>query len=127
MKVRRLDDNHDWCFGRGRADYNIHSEAIAQSVLTRLLSLKQDWFLNREHGIKWFDYLRKNPNLIAMEAEIKASVLNTQGVEQITEFDIQLNPDTRLMAISVTYIDIYGHKKEVMTDAPNYWNRHSDW
>ncbi|EPM4783636.1 hypothetical protein [Providencia stuartii] len=42
MKVRRLDDNHDWCFGRGRADYNIRSEAIAQSVLTRLLSLKQD-------------------------------------------------------------------------------------
>lgn len=119
MKVRRLDDNHDWCFGRGRTDYCVQSSAISQSVLTRLLSLNKDWFLNRDHGIKWFDYLRKNPNLAVMEPEIKNSVLNTQGVEQITAFDIQLNPDTRLITISVSYIDIYGHKTEVTTDAPN--------
>lgn len=119
MKVRQLDNNHDWCFGRGRTDYCDQSAAISQSVLTRLLSLNKDWFLNHDHGIKWFDYLRKNPNLTAMESEIKNSVLNTQGVEQITEFDIQLDPDTRLITISVTYIDIYGNKTEVMTDAPN--------
>lgn len=119
MKVRRLDNNHDWTFGSGRADYATKSEAISQSVLTRLLSLRNDWFLNTEHGVRWFDYLRKNPNLIAMETEIKGTVLNTDGVEQITNFDIQLNPDTRRFTISVTYIDIYGKESEVNTDAPN--------
>lgn len=120
MKVRRLDDNHDWTFGSGRADYATQSEAIGQSVLTRLLSLRNDWFLNPEHGVRWFDYLRKNPNMIAMESEIKSTVLNTQGVEKITEFDITLNADTRAMTITVTYIDIYGHENEVNTNAPNY-------
>lgn len=119
MKVRRLDDNHDWTFGSGRADYATQSEAIKQSVLTRLLSLRNDWFLNPEHGVRWFDYLRKNPNMIAMESEVKSTVLNTQGVEKITEFDITLNADTRAMTITVTYIDIYVHENEVNTNAPN--------
>lgn len=119
MKVRRLDNNHDWTFGNGRADYATKSEAISQSVLTRLLSLRNDWFLNGEQGVRWFNYLRKNPNLIAMETEIKSTVLNTDGVEQITDFDIHLNPDARRFTISVTYIDIYGKENEVNTDAPN--------
>ncbi len=44
MRVRRLDDNHDWTFGKGRADYAGESEGIRQSVITRLLSLYRDWF-----------------------------------------------------------------------------------
>ncbi|MCC8379886.1 hypothetical protein [Xenorhabdus sp. PB30.3] len=83
MRMRRLDDNHDWTFGNGRSDYATKSEAIAQSVKTRLLSLFNDWFLNPEHGVPWFDYLRKNPNMMAMEAELKETVLNTFGVQEI--------------------------------------------
>lgn len=59
MKVRRLDDNHDWTFGSGRADYATQSEAISQSVLTGLLSLRNDWFLNPDHGLRWIDYLKR--------------------------------------------------------------------
>lgn len=120
MKVRRLDNQHDWCFGHGRADYAIKSGAINQSVLTRLLSLRYDWFLNRQHGVRWLDYLCKNPNLIMMEAEIKNTVLNTHGVLQLTQFDLQLNPDTRKFTISLAYIDIYGKENEVNTDAPSH-------
>ncbi|WP_308568054.1 hypothetical protein [uncultured Providencia sp.] len=119
MKVRRLDDNHDWTFGNGRADYATMSEAISQSVLTKLLSLRHDWFLDLEHGLRWLDYLKKNPNLIAMESAIKSQILNVDGVVRITAFDIQLNPDPRKFTISATYIDIYGNKNEVNTDAPN--------
>ncbi|PVZ86699.1 hypothetical protein C9426_14885 [Serratia sp. S1B] len=118
MRTRRLDNNHDWVFGHGRGDYLEGSEAIAQSVTTRLLSLHNDWFLNREHGVKWFDYLKKNPHLIRMEAELKNTVLNTEGVTLITDFTISLDPDTRKMAVQVSYTDVYGENREVTTRAP---------
>ncbi|MDC9606874.1 hypothetical protein [Xenorhabdus griffiniae] len=120
MRVRRLDNHHDWTFGNGRNDYATTSEAIAQSVKTRLLSLHNDWFLNPDHGIRWFDYLRKNPNLMAMESELKGAVLNTDGVTEITYFDIKISADNRQSQIGVTYIDIYGQKNEVNTYAPDH-------
>lgn len=119
MRMRRLDENHDWTFGSGRSDYATESEAISQSVKTRLLSLHSDWFLNRDHGVKWFDYLKKNPNLVNIESELKKTVLNTDGVTEITGFSIALDPDTRKITVSVDYIDIYGNSMGVSTDAPN--------
>ncbi|MEK9497049.1 hypothetical protein V2H77_11400 [Photorhabdus sp. P32] len=119
MRVRRLDSNHDWTFGNGRSDYATKSEAIAQSVQTRLLSLRNDWFLNPDHGVGWFGYLKKNPNLMQMESELKTTVLKTHGVTEITNFDIRIDKDSRKSLVTVTYIDIYGNKKEVNADAPN--------
>ncbi|CAQ85184.1 MULTISPECIES: hypothetical protein [Photorhabdus] len=119
MRVRRLDNNHDWTFGNGRSDYATKSEAIAQCVQTRLLSLRNDWFLDSDHGVRWFDYLKKNPNILAMESELKTTVLKTEGVTEITAFDIIIDIDSRGSLVTVTYIDIYGNKKEVNTDAPS--------
>ena len=43
MRYRRLDENHDMCFGRGLSDYLVDStgdpDAIAQAIKTRLLFL----------------------------------------------------------------------------------------
>mgnify|MGYP000459845906 CR=1 FL=1 len=119
MRTRRLDSNHDWMFGSGRGDYATESLAIAQSVETRLLSLYGDWFLNREHGLKWFDWLQKNPDLMQMESALKKTVLNTEGVTEITAFSISLDPDSRRMTVQVNYNDIYGENNEVITRAPD--------
>ncbi|AWK42588.1 hypothetical protein LGZ99_21690 [Photorhabdus temperata] len=120
MRVRRLDNNHDWTFGDNRSDYATKSDAIAQCVQTRLMSLRNDWFLNPDHGVRWFDYLRKNPNLMQMESELKTTVLKTDGVIEITDFDIQIDRDSRKSLVTVTYIDIYGNRNEVNADAQNY-------
>ena len=48
MKVSKLDSNHDWTFGQSLANYARGSEAIAQNVVTRLLSWQRDWFLDVE-------------------------------------------------------------------------------
>jgi len=118
MRVRRLDENHDWVFGVGRSSYERGSNAIAQCVKTRLLSLRNDWFLNTGHGITWFDYLRKNPDLRTMEIELKSAVLKTEGVTELTGFDININPNTRKCIIQVTYVDKYNNNSEVLVNAP---------
>lgn len=116
MRVRRLNKNGDWTFGSGRSNYATGSEAIYQCVLTALLSFRGDWFLDLDHGIPWFNYLRKNPDLMAMENSVKGAILGVTGVERITEFDINLNPDTRVATVSVSYIDTFGLENGVTTD-----------
>ena len=48
MICRRLDENHDYCFGRGFGDYlqdvSGNPEAIAQSIKTRLLLFLGEWW-----------------------------------------------------------------------------------
>lgn len=113
MIVRELDKNHDWTFGRGKSSYLNKSDAIAQSVKTKLLSLKNDWFLNPKDGIAWFDYLDKNPNTQALEMDCKRAILSVDGVEVITFFDIQLDSETRQLLIQVEYNDKYNQSKGV--------------
>lgn len=119
MIVRELDENHDWTFGRGKSNYLSRSGAIAQSVKTKLLSLKNDWFLNRKDGIAWFDYLDKNPNTQSLEMECKRRILSVKGVKEITFFDIQLNSETRQLLIQVEYNDKYNQSKGVNFNVAN--------
>lgn len=113
MIVRELDKNHDWMFGRGKSNYLNKSDAIAQSVKTKLLMLKNDWFLNRKDGIPWFDYLEKNPNTQKLETDCKKAILSVEGVEEITFFDIKLNSETRVLLIQAEYNDKYNQNKGV--------------
>ncbi|MFQ1006032.1 hypothetical protein [Gilliamella sp. CG22] len=112
MKVRELDNNHDWTFGQGLANYLHQSDAIAQCVKTKLLSLKKDWFLDRNDGIAWFDYLAKNPNTKQLEIDIKKQIFNIEGVISIDEFDILLDSEMREFLIQITYTDKFNNSNE---------------
>ena len=108
MRVRSIDSNNDWIFGAGLRSYVRDSPAIAQNVRTALQSLAGDWFLDDGHGVRWFRYLRKNPDVRAMETELKTKVLNIDGVVRLTDFGIDLDVDTRACTISVSYTDVFG-------------------
>ena len=107
MAVRRLDENHDWTFGGGKSNYARESEAIAQNVQCRVWSFSNDWFLDPEHGIPWFDLMGRNIRLDLIESEIKKTVLETKGVVQITYFNIDFNREARRLTVNITYIDTY--------------------
>ena len=109
MKVRQLDDDHDWMFGRGYADYLNSSQAITQCIKTKLQALKSDWFMNRDDGIAWFDYLTKNPNTKQLEIDVRTEIYKVEGVVSIDEFDILLDPETRQFQIHITYTDKFNN------------------
>lgn len=55
MRCRRLDSNHDFCFGRGFGDYledQVSSpDAIAQAIKTKLLLFLGEWWKDLRDGL----------------------------------------------------------------------------
>lgn len=113
MKVRRLDANHDWMFGAGLSNYAEKSEAVMQCVKTILLSFANDWFLDLDHGIKWWDYYVKNPDTTEMERDLTRNISNIIGLKSIEKLELLLDTVTRKMTGVVVYTDVYGNTQTV--------------
>ncbi|MDN7790435.1 hypothetical protein QZM66_22995 [Burkholderia contaminans] len=113
MRVRRLDANGDWTFGRGRADYADRSESVAQRVTTRLRSFRGDWFLDLDHGLPWIERMERGNERDRLEGDIKRQILGTEGVAQTLAFDTSVDVKTRRMTVVVTIRDIYGDEAEI--------------
>lgn len=112
LAVRRIDANGDWTFGRGRGDYASGSESIQQRVVTRLRSFTNDWFLNLSYGINWTQDSQKPADLAGLEAEVKATLLQTDGVKAIKSFAMDLN-EFRVLTVTATLVDEYNTTYEV--------------
>ena len=56
MKVRALNDKHDWVFGKGLQGYKQNREAVKQRIKTHLLSFYYDCFFDLEFGIDWKNF-----------------------------------------------------------------------
>jgi hypothetical protein len=76
ITVRKLDDNKDWTFGQGLANYQDKDNAIAQNVSTRLKSFMYDWFLDQQANIDWFNILGQKNNKQVILNVVKTTVLN---------------------------------------------------
>lgn len=120
MKVRRLDDDHDWTFGAGLANYATESEAIKQCVVTILLSWRDNWFLALDHGIDWKSYFVKNPNVKIMESDLRRNVRGVEGIYSLDDLRLTLNTVTRHLVVTVRYTDIYSKTVTVVQNATNY-------
>lgn len=108
-RVRRLDEGHDMSFGLGMGNIARDSEAVAQKVRTRLCSLKGEWFLDTEHGVPYLDELVNKPvNQNYAEAVLKQTILDTEGVESVSEWSATLDRGTRRFNVSCVVSTVYG-------------------
>ena len=80
MRIRGLDNNGDFQFGSGKANYLNNQPAIALNIRTRLLSFLGNCWFDSQAGIDWLTYLgtsgaAKNQKnlLLSIQAIIKQS------------------------------------------------------
>ena len=106
MRVRSIDLNNDWNFGKGQNDYLKDQDAIAQNIKTRLQSFLGDCFFAINDGIDWFNILGSK-NQIAFELAVRAQILNTDGVTGIVSTDFLLDPYTRRATLTYTVNTIF--------------------
>ncbi|MCX8566769.1 MAG: hypothetical protein ON057_001496 [Glomeribacter sp. 1016415] len=107
MKVRRLDANHDWTFGQGRANYATLAESVAQRVKSRLLSFQGDWFLDLEHGLPWLPHFERPTDCRQIEHRVKRTILHTYGVRELLNLELEWDASTRRLTITAQLKD-YG-------------------
>lgn len=108
MLTRRLDANHDMQFGRGLADFARDAEATAQAVKTRLQLLQGEWFLDTAAGVPYLQSIMVKPVALPfVEATLKQTILDTEGVEELRTFSMTLDRETRRAAIACTVRTAY--------------------
>lgn len=95
MRVRALDANHDWLFGKGQNDYLTANAAVTQNINTRLNSFLGDCFFDTTAGIDWFNLLGSK-NETALSLAIAAVILNTDQVTAMIQLNITLDVARRL-------------------------------
>lgn len=109
MLTRRLTDSHDMSFGTGIADYSTEAEACAQNVKTRLLLLMGEWFLDTGTGVPYLNDIMIRPaNMPVVESIIKKTIIETEGVATMTDFQMSVDRNTRRLSIQATVTTIYG-------------------
>lgn len=108
MIVRRLGPGWDMQFGQGLANYARDAEATAQCVKTRLQLLRAEWFLDTTAGMPYLQQICVKPaDLPLAQSLIKSTILETEGVQEIVSFALELNPNTRRLSVYAQVRTIY--------------------
>lgn len=109
MSVSRLDSDGDWTFGQGLAGYISGSNEIKQNVVTRIKSFKNDWFLDTDAEIDWFNLLSNRNTEESTKAQLSKTVLDTIGVNTLDSLFFQIDRQERTAIIQLSYTDIYNN------------------
>lgn len=86
--TKRTDGNYGILFKDGKFQWAEDGTQAAQHGLTRLLIFKGEWVLNENMGTDWYGIIFNAAKSRAeKEFEIKARILGTPGVKEITKFN----------------------------------------
>ncbi len=121
MRYRKLTANGDYSFGNGQLDfYRDVPEAVGQAVKTRILLWVGEWFLDTSEGTQFMlGILGKHSKEVA-DRTIRDRVLKTQGVTNIETYESTIDPDSRLLTVTLTINTIYGPTKVQLENYVNY-------
>jgi len=68
-----------------------------QHLMIRISTFLGEWFLDTSIGVPYFrDILIKNPSFAAVSAAFKAVILNTPGIIELVEFNLEFNTNRQL-------------------------------
>lgn len=109
MRYRRLNPNGDMTFGHQQADFLRESpDTVAQAILTRLKLWLGEWFVDQTEGTPYQQAVLGKRTRASMEPAMRSRILDTPGVTEIVNFDLSINPDTRIATFHATVNTLYG-------------------
>ncbi len=108
MSDLKLDNNGDLAIVNGDLVLTSGSDAIRQHIEQRLKTFLGEWFLDLSTGVPYFqEILKKNPNIQIVDGLFKQTILDTPGVIELMQFELDLNAADRTLKVecSVRTID----------------------
>lgn len=92
-----LNDNGDLDFSNGSFNTVSGSDKVIQKLIIRLRFVKGEWFLDTTQGMPYYqDIFLKGTDVGAVESAFKVAIINTEGVDRLLSFDLNLNGDREL-------------------------------
>lgn len=117
MKVRAVDNNNDWTFGKGQNDYKSDLAGVAQNAKCRLQCFLGDNYFNLSGGIDWFN-LVGSKDFLRLRMEISNCLRNTYGVSRLIGVQVIVDDD-RNFTISYSLDTIYGELTNQNFEVPS--------
>lgn len=104
---------------RGNLRLARDAEAVGQHAKQRLKTFEGEWFLDTSAGLPWlpkpgrFGIFDRPYDAGTSEALIKAEILDTPGIRDLTGFEARLVAGRRELAISASAETIYDEPVEI--------------
>jgi hypothetical protein len=103
-----LNSSDDIQTYRGQIRRVYDSDQIMQCIKTRLLTIRQEWFLDLDAGLPWFTKMvGRNVDLYRVKSYIANSIAGTYGVVEIKEITLDMDNPQRKLDINFKYIDMF--------------------
>jgi hypothetical protein len=84
------------------------SDQVAQHLRTRLHLFYNEWIFDPGSGVKYVEeVLVKSPDLTIVDGLMKATILDTPGVVELTNYVSTFDDATRVLSITGSYRDVY--------------------
>ena len=118
MSTLAIDSDNDLYFTKGRlaiiSSDNSDNE-ILQRIRIRLRFFKDEWFLNSEHGLPYFDDIlgTKNISINVIESIFREQILDIEGVREIVESSTDYDGTNRQLSYKFSAVSI---NNTVITD-----------
>jgi hypothetical protein len=111
MRVRALDSNWDFKFGRSRQDYASESLATAYDVKQKILCWYNDCFFDMQSGIDYKNLLGNKNSKTELDNSIKKILIVQPDIVEITYFESSIT--NRVYHLTVRFKTVYGETIEV--------------
>lgn len=87
MRIRNIDKNNDWRFGKGQSDYVRDAYAVGLDVKLKLQEWYQDCFFALTNGIEWATRLGSHNQKELLDSDIYRIAQSVEGVLSIYDFN----------------------------------------
>lgn len=109
MRYRKLDENGDYSFGNSQSNFMANTpETVGQAVLTRLNLWIGEWFADISDGTGWDTSVLGKGTESLFELTLRQRVLETPGVDRVTDFQATFDGDVRRLSVEITIDTVYG-------------------
>ena len=101
MSDIKLDSNNDIAVENNDILIITASEEVRQRLLQNLRAFKNDWFLNLEAGVPYFENVfRKDYSIEVINTILKDVILNTPGVIELLSLETNIDDSLRQLTVA---------------------------
>ena len=109
VTYRKLDQNGDYTFGQGGANFYVNSPgAVAQWVKTRLGLIAGEFFLDTTLGTPYNSQILGAGTVSKYDAAIQKVIRDTKGVLDIVSYSSSVDSATRKATVTATINTVFG-------------------